>query len=171
VLLGKAFDMRNSTTLTLVVLATLATASAAIGGLAVPSEEVVLQSVEGIREELSKAPKVLTTEPERYNGLSNTPLDVLRSIMKDLQDMSYTELYAIKLSESETCSLVSCRGVNAGTVRQLTDAVLSARDKDQSTRAANINSTISISGGILAVLSFIMSASSTIASIRSRKAG
>jgi hypothetical protein len=160
--------MRNSIW-TPVALAMLATTATAVAGLDPLPEQTVLDDVRIIQDSLSRAPKVSTPE-EIYKGLATAPTTIIKSIIEELQRMTYTELFTIKLSDNEACALVSCRGVNAGTVKQLADAVLLARDKEQSMRAASINSTISISGGILAVLSFVMSASSTIASIRSKKA-
>jgi hypothetical protein len=94
----------------------------------------------------------------------------LPTVMKDLQGKTYTELFAIKLNdETQTCLLTTCGDVNPATVIKLAEAVLSARDKEESVRTANVNLRIAVSGAILAVLSFAMSAWTTLASLRSKK--
>jgi hypothetical protein len=103
-------------------------------------------------------------------GLTTAAKLSLPAVMKDLQSKTYTELFAIKLNdETQTCLLTTCGDVKPATVIKLADAVLSARDKEESVRTTTVNSRIAVSGAILAVLSFAMSTRTTVATLRSKK--
>ena len=91
--------------------------------------------------------------------------------MDQLQNMPYTKLYVIKYSNmDQICEKqVICFDVDPSTVQKLADAVISGRKDEDNAITTNINRTISISSAIIAILSFILSTSSAIITIRSRK--
>ena len=97
----------------------------------------------------------------------------LNNITEELESKTITDLNVIKiaLDDDSVCSVLDCFGVQSATVKRIADAVISGRDKEETVRAANINTRIAISGAVLAVLSFLMSAWSTITSLRSKKPG
>jgi hypothetical protein len=129
-----------------------------IAALAISSPAGADPLTDGLIREIGRVHDSLSTIPAgRPGDFSTSSPAAVQSIIEELQSKTYTQLFAIKISQEQACMLVSCRGVNEHTVSQLADAVLSARDKDQSMKAASINSTIAISGGVLAILSFIMS--------------
>jgi hypothetical protein len=94
----------------------------------------------------------------------------VQNLMTYLEERSYIQLAFIKSSEDKTTCYISNRfDLAPSFVKSLAEAAYIGKDKEQSARVASINSTISISGAILAVLSFSMSAWSTVLSIRSKK--
>jgi hypothetical protein len=97
----------------------------------------------------------------------------LRNIREELEAKRYMDLIIIKVAidDGNVCESINCFGVQPAIVKRIVGAVIDGRDKEESVRAANINSRIAISGAFLAVLSFGMSTWSTVTSLRSKKTG
>jgi hypothetical protein len=119
------------------------------------------------REAVIRAREVIANN---WELVSKEPKGELLQVVSELQSKSYTELYVIKIGdEDQVCTLLNCHNIKGNAVVKLADAVLSARDKEENAKAAPINSRIAMSGAVLAVLSFAMSAWSTAVSLRSKK--
>jgi hypothetical protein len=162
--------MRTSI-LGLAAIAALVTASATFGQT---SEEVeVKQLREGVQhmgEHIADQPALVQDWLLHSEIIKQLTKENLKQLLTELESKSITDLYLIKLSQdNRTCQLTNCYGLIPSEVRNLADAVAIGRDKEQSARNTTINATISISGAILAVLSFVMSASSTVITLRSKK--
>ena len=92
------------------------------------------------------------------------------TVLEELNKKTMTELYAIKVSESDdVCSLTECRGISGSKVAKFADAVLNARDKEQAMQIANTNNMIAISGGIIAVLSFALGVFNVVTALKGKK--
>jgi hypothetical protein len=91
-------------------------------------------------------------------------------ILDDMGNKTYTELFVIKTADDEmVCEVTKCYGLDAKTITKLADSVLSAREKEEQLRSAKVNSYISISSAIVSVISLLISASSAIRTLRTKK--
>jgi hypothetical protein len=106
---------------------------------------------------------------DRSAEISGAKPDV-RAVLKTLDTKSYEELYAIKLSDpAAVCELARCDHMSGATVSKLADAILSAREKEKGDATAKTTNTIAISGAIIAILTFILSAFNAVVALRTKK--